>query len=333
MAVRLPRALPDDGPQLGGTSERLDVTNFSAIRISAQVQEALRQQRPVLALESTIFTHGLPRPRNLAVAMEAEVSLRETGVQPATIGVVDGEAVVGLSEDEIERLAAADDNVKISIRDLPVAMARGLSGGTTVAATALLAHAAGIQVFSTGGLGGVHREASVTFDESADLLALSTTPILVVSAGVKSILDVGATLERMETLNIGVIGYRTTAFPGFYVRDSGFQIEYRVDTPEEAADVVTARDLLGLPSAVLLANPVAEELQLDPRTHQTVLVEALAEAAAMGIAGNDTTPFLLDYVQRATGGESLEVNVNVYRGNVALGGQVATVLAERARLD
>lgn len=308
------------------------MSDFSAIRISPQVQQALAERRPVLALESTIFTHGLPRPRNLAVAMEAEVSLRESGVQPATIGVVDGEAVVGLSETEIERLAASDDNVKISIRDLPVAMARGLSGGTTVAATALLAHAAGIAVFSTGGLGGVHREASVTFDESADLLALSTTPILVVSAGVKSILDVGATLERMETLNIGVIGYRTTAFPGFYVRDSGFQIEYRVDSPEEAADVVGARDRLGLPSAVLLANPIAEELQLDPRTHQTVLVEALAEAAALGVAGNDTTPFLLDYVQRATGGESLEVNVNVYRGNVALGGQVATVLAERARL-
>lgn len=302
---------------------------ISGVRIGPAVSEALAAARPVVALESTIFTHGLPRPRNLQVALDAERSLRDSGVEPATIGVVDGVPVIGLSVAEIERLAGADDNVKISIRDLPIAVARTLSGGTTVAATALLAHRAGIAVFATGGLGGVHRGATTTFDESADLVALSATPIMVISAGVKSILDVGATLERLETLNIAVIGYRTTAFPGFYVRESGFRIEYQVDSPAEAAAVITARDALGLSSAVLLANPVTEELQLDPAVHAAVLVEALEAASSQGISGNDTTPFLLDYVQRATGGRSLEVNVDVYRGNVALGGQVATVLAAR----
>ncbi|AZI58726.1 pseudouridine-5'-phosphate glycosidase [Nakamurella antarctica] len=305
------------------------MTQGSVVSISAEVRDALAAGQPVVALESTIFTHGLPKPRNLEVAMEAEASLRAAGVVPATIGVVDGVPVIGLSTAEIERLAAAEDNVKISIRDLPIAMARTLSGGTTVAATALLAHRAGIAVFSTGGLGGVHRGASTTFDESADLVALSVTPILVISAGVKSILDIPATLERLETLNIGVIGYRTTTFPGFYVRDSGYEIGYRVDTPAEAADVIRARNALGLESAILLANPIDEDKQLDPKVHGEVLAKALAAAAEQGITGNASTPFLLDYVQLATGGRSLDVNIDVYRGNVALGGQVATELAKQ----
>jgi pseudouridine-5'-phosphate glycosidase len=298
----------------------------SPIAVSEEVRAALAANRPVVALESTIFTHGLPKPRNLEVAIEAEQMLREVGVVPATIGIVAGVPTVGLSSEQIEQLAASDDNVKISIRDLAVASALGLSGGTTVAATALLAHRCGIEVFSTGGLGGVHRGAGTTFDESADLVALAQTPILVVSAGVKSILDIGATLERLETLNVAVLGYGTTQFPGFYVRDSGFEISYSVNTPEEAARVVATRNALEVGSAIVLANPVAEELQLDVDVHAAVLEEALAAAGRESIAGNDTTPFLLDFIQRATDGRSLDVNVDVYRGNVALGGAVATAL-------
>ncbi|HWN27195.1 MAG TPA: pseudouridine-5'-phosphate glycosidase, partial [Actinomycetospora sp.] len=223
---------------------------------------------------------------------------------------------------------AADPGVeKLSVRDLPVALAHGTSGGTTVAATALLAHRAGVGVFATGGLGGVHRGASTTFDESADLVALSGVPILVVSAGVKSILDVPATLERLETLNVTVLGYRTDTFPGFYVRDAGVPVPARVDDPEEAAAVVRARDALGLRGAVLLANPVATEAQLDVTEHRAVLAAALAEAADRGVVGHDTTPFLLERVRAATEGRSLEVNVAVYRGNVALAALVAHALA------
>jgi pseudouridylate synthase len=296
------------------------------VTVSDEVRAAVADRRPVVALESTILTHGLPRPRNLEVARDAEALLRDAGVVPATIGVVDGHPTVGLSPDQLERLAADDGVAKVSVRDLPVALARGSHGGTTVAATALLAARAGIAVFATGGLGGVHRGASTTFDESADLVALSGIPILVVSAGVKSILDVGATLERLETLNVTVLGYRTDAFPGFYVRDSGFLVPARVETPAEAAAVARARDDLGLRSAVLLANPIAADAQLDVDEHRRVLDEALDGAGAEGITGQATTPYLLERIRRSTAGRSLEVNVAVYRGNVALGGELATAL-------
>jgi pseudouridine-5'-phosphate glycosidase len=297
--------------------------------ISDEVRAAGAGGHPVVALESTIITHGLPRPRNHAVAAEAEQALREAGIVPATIGVVDGRPTVGLSATQIERLAAEPTVAKVSVRDLPTVMAVGGLGGTTVAATAWLAHAAGIAVFATGGLGGVHRGAAgprATFDESADLPALAELPILVVSAGVKSILDVRATLERLETLSVTVLGYGTDAFPGFYVRDSGFGVPARVDTPEQAAAVVRARDALGLRSAVLLANPVAADAQLDPDEHRAVLDAALAGAEAAGVTGSGTTPYLLDHMRRATGDRSLEVNVAVYRGNVALAGAVARAL-------
>jgi pseudouridylate synthase len=303
------------------------VAALSCLSVSDEVRDALAAGRPVVALESTIVTHGLPRPRNLVAAREAEELLRAAGVVPATIGVVGGRPVVGLSGPELERLAATDGVEKVSVRDLPVVVARGGDGGTTVAATALLAHRAGIGVFATGGLGGVHRGAATTFDESADLVALAGVPILVVSAGVKSILDVPATLERLETLNVTVLGFRTDAFPGFYVRDAGVPVPARVESSVEAAAVVRARDALGLRSAVLLAHPIAAEAQLDVDEHRAVLDAALADAAARGIAGHDTTPFLLDHVHRATEGRSLEVNVAVYRGNVALAGEVATALA------
>lgn len=299
----------------------------AAIRVSDEVRAALDEGRPVLALESTILTHGLPQPRNLEVGLRSEAEVRAAGVVPATIGVVEGVAVVGLSRGEIERLCTAAEVVKASVRDLPIARAKGLDAGTTVAATAWLAHRAGIRVMSTGGLGGVHRGAAESFDESADLPVLAETPITLVSAGVKSILDIGATLERLETLGVPVVGYRTTRFPAFTVADSGFALDYRVDSPAEAAALARARDEFGQRVSVLVANPIAADRQLDPALHDRVLGEALAAAEAAGVTGHDTTPFLLDRFQRATGGESLEVNLELYRANVALGAEIARELA------
>ncbi|MER7771226.1 pseudouridine-5'-phosphate glycosidase [Kitasatospora sp. NPDC096140] len=301
-----------------------------AVHVAGEVARALADGRPVVALESTIFTHGLPRPRNLAVALEAERQLREAGVVPATVGVHAGVPTVGLSTDQITELSAADGLDKVSLRDLPVVTALGRHGGTTVAATAFLAHRAGIRVFSTGGLGGVHFGASESFDESADLTTLAATPVTVVSAGVKSILDIRATLERFETLNIPVIGYRTRKYPGFYVTDSGHEVNFSVGSPEEAAKVIDARDRLGLPQAVLIANPVDPAKQLPPEELDGILARARAEADRLGITGNASTPFLLDQIRRDTGGRSLEVNVEVYRGNVRLGGEIATALAASA---
>jgi pseudouridylate synthase len=296
------------------------------VHVSEEVRDAIAHNRPVLALESTIFTHGLPRPRNALVALESEKELRDAGVTPATIGVVKGVLTVGLSQSEIESLSNDDDVVKASIRDLPICAAKGLSAGTTVAATAFAAHAAGIKVFSTGGLGGVHQGASETFDESADLIALAQVPIVVVSAGVKSILDIRATLERLETLNVPVVGWKTTQYPGFYISDSGVEIEYSVDSVEEVAEIVKSRDALKLNSTVLVANPIPVAQQLDPAELDRVLIQAHTAAEQANIVGHDTTPFLLDYIQRATGGESLEVNIKVYKNNVALGGLIAQAL-------
>jgi pseudouridylate synthase len=295
--------------------------------VSDEVRDALAAGAPVVALESTIFTHGLPRPRNVEVALAAEDRLRATGVVPATIGVLYGVATVGLSLDEIRRLGADEDVIKVSLRDLPIAAAKRHSGGTTVAGTAFLAAKAGIAVFATGGLGGVHRGAAATFDESADLPVLAHTPILMVSAGVKSILDVGASLERLETLSITLVGYRTTRFPGFYLADSGFSIDYAVDDPQEAADLVRARDALGAPGAIVVANPVPADRQLDPAEHDRVLGDALAAAEREVVVGHDATPYLLDHIQRATAGRSLDVNVAVYDNNVALAGEIARALA------
>lgn len=297
-----------------------------AIHVSDEVAAAVAEGRPVVALESTIFTHGLPRPRNLEVALEAEESLRSQGVVPATIGVFAGVPTVGLSVEQITALSNEDSVTKVSLRDLPIAAAQQLHGGTTVAATAFLAHRAGIKVFSTGGLGGVHHGAATTFDESADMTTLAHTPIIVISAGVKSILDVAATLERFETLNIPVVGYKTKKYPGFYVADSGFEIEYQANNADEVAAISSARDALQIDSALLLANPVAEDKQLPPAELDDILSRAWEQAEKSGINGNDTTPFLLDFIQRDTNGRSLTVNVDVYRGNIALGGEVATAL-------
>jgi pseudouridine-5'-phosphate glycosidase len=283
----------------------------------------------VVALESTILSHGLPRPRNLAVGREIEATVRAAGAVPATIGVVGGRVVVGLDDAQVERLALADGVLKVSIRDLPLAVARGADGATTVASTAMLAARAGIGVFATGGLGGVHRGAQETHDESADLRALAETPITVVCAGVKSILDVPATLERLETLSVSVAGYGTDRFPGFYLADSGYGLDWRLDTPEEAAAVAAARDALGLPGALVLANPLPDDQQLDPAVHDRVLAEGLAGLEREGVTGKDVTPYLLAYFHDATAGESLDVNVRIILRNADLAARVAVAAARR----
>ena len=306
------------------------VTQFP-IRRSPGVADALRAGHPVVALESTIVSHGLPRPDNLRVAREIEQVVRDNGAIPATIGMVGGELIVGLDDPELTRLASADGVAKLSVRDLAVAAAAGADGATTVAGTSAIAAAAGIGVFATGGLGGVHREANHTFDESADLVTLGRTPIAVVCAGVKSILDVGATLERLETLGVAVVGYRTTRFPGFFVTDSGFPLDWSVDSPERIADVLAAQRAHGVHGgAVVVANPLPVDEQLDPALHDRVLAEGLAMLARDGVTGKAVTPFLLAHFHSATQGRSLTVNVRIILRNAALAAQIAVAAARRA---
>ncbi len=297
--------------------------------LSEPVRRALDAGGAVVALESTIIAHGLPRPRNHAVALELEAAVRDAGAVPATIAVLDGEPCIGLDEDELARIATTDI-AKLSVRDLALAAAGRADGATTVAATAHLAAHVGIRVFATGGLGGVHRGARESWDESADLLALARTPITVVAAGVKSILDVGATLERLETLGVSVAGWRTDRFPGFYLTDGGFDVDWRVDRPEEVAAAMAAADTLGVESALVVANPVDPARQLDPDEHERVLAEGLERARAAGITGKAVTPFLLDHLHRATDGRSLEVNIAVARGNAAVAGAIAAAWAARS---
>jgi pseudouridylate synthase len=295
--------------------------------LSPAVRAALDAGRPVVALESTIISHGLPRPANLAAARSFEELLTEAGVTPATVAVVDGIPRVGLDDAGLERIALDESVIKVSSRDLGLAMAGKRTAGTTVAATSLLAAKAGIRVFATGGLGGVHRGFAESPDESADLTVLSRTRITVVSAGVKSILDIPATLERLETLGVAVAGYRTDRFPAFYLTDSGQYLDWRLDSPEEIAAVMAARDRLGDESALLIANPLPPDKQLDPALHDRVLAGALAAAREAGVRGKEVTPFLLDYVQQATGGTSVDVNLDVAVGNIVLAGQIATAWA------
>jgi pseudouridine-5'-phosphate glycosidase len=294
------------------------------LNVAPEVAEALAAGRAVVALESTIVSHGLPRPDNIAIARQIEAAVREGGAVPATIALVDGDVRVGLDDAALEAIATRDDVVKCSSRDLAIAAARGATGATTVAATAHLAAQAGISLFATGGLGGVHREAQDTWDESADLVALARTRICVVCAGVKSILDIPATLERLETLGIAVAGYRTDRFPAFYLTDSGHELAWRLDTPHEIADVLAARAALGLDDAALvIANPLPEDRQIDPQLHERVLRESLAAAAAEGVRGRDVTPFLLGRFHAGTGGESLRVNVELVLANARLAGEIA----------
>jgi pseudouridine-5'-phosphate glycosidase len=294
------------------------------MRYTNEVSDALDAGRPVVALESTLVAHGLPRPENLQVAREIEEAVRAEGAAPATIAVVEGMVRIGLDGPGLEAIAGGDDVVKCGARDLPVVMARRATGATTVAATSVLAARAGIGVFATGGLGGVHRAARDSWDESADLATLAHTPITVVCAGVKSILDVGATLERLETLNVTVLGFGTDRFPGFYLADSGFPVPWRVDTPEEVADVVHARAELGL-GAIVVANPLDEPL--DAALHERVLSDGLEAAASEGVTGKDVTPFLLERFHRETEGASLAANVRLVRRNAALAARIARCIA------
>jgi pseudouridine-5'-phosphate glycosidase len=289
------------------------------MRYTREVSEALDEGRPVVALESTLIAHGLPRPENIEIARLIEGTVREEGAVPATLAIVDGMVRIGLDGEALEAIAA-DGVAKCSARDLPVVMARRETGATTVAATATLAVRAGIGVFATGGLGGVHREARESWDESADLTTLGQTPITVVCAGVKSILDVEATLERLETLNVTLLGYQTDRFPGFYLADSGFPVPWRVDSPAEVADVAHARAELGL-GAIVVAQPIDEEL--DAELHDRVLREGLEAAAREGVRGKDVTPFLLDRFHRETGGASLEANVRLVLRNAELAARIA----------
>ncbi|WP_030809812.1 pseudouridine-5'-phosphate glycosidase [Streptomyces sp. NRRL F-2799] len=298
--------------------------------LSEEVREATGTGRPVVALESTIIAHGLPRPRNLQVALELEDVVRREGAVPATIAVLDGQPHVGLDKGQLERVANEDGIRKLGHRDLPLAMASGASGATTVSATAQLAALAGIRVFATGGLGGVHRQWTATQDESADLGLLARTRITVVCAGVKSILDVSATLQRLETLGVAVAGYRTERFPGFYLSDSGHPVDWTLRDPEQVAKVMRAQNTLGGPeSALIVANPVPREQQLDPELHARVLAEALRACEEEGITGQAVTPFLLAHLVRHTDGASLRANLAAVRGNVELAARIATAWAMR----
>ncbi|MGC9496607.1 pseudouridine-5'-phosphate glycosidase [Streptomyces sp. WG7] len=298
------------------------------LMVSEEVRAAVEARHPVVALESTIIAHGLPRPRNLLVARELEEAVRREGAVPATIAVLDGRPHVGLDKQQLERVANEDGIRKLGHRDLPLAVAAGASGATTVSATAQLAAQAGVRVFATGGLGGVHREWTVTQDESADLGLLARTRITVVCAGVKSILDVPATLQRLETLGVAVAGYGTDRFPGFYLSDSGHAVDWTLDTPQQVAAVMRAQDMLGGPrSALVVANPVPEEEQLDPALHARVLADALQACEEEGVTGQAVTPFLLDYLVRHTDGASLSANLAAVRGNVRLAARVAAAWA------
>lgn len=286
----------------------------------------------MVALESTIISHGLPRPDNLRVAREIEDTVRSAGAVPATIAIVDGEARLGLDQAALERIASSDDVAKASIRDLPVIAARRGQGATTVAATAHLAAQAGITVFATGGVGGVHRYARESWDESADLTTLSRLGVLVVCAGIKSILDVPATLERLETLGICVIGYRTSRFPGFYRADSGSSVDWRVESPAEVAQILRARRELGLDdTGLVLANPIPVRDELDKEVHDAALVAGLAAAEHEGIHGKDVTPFLLEHFHRTTKGASLDANVALVLANARLAAEVAVADADLRR--
>jgi pseudouridine-5'-phosphate glycosidase len=296
---------------------------MSTFTVSTEVSAALAAGRPVVALESTIISHGLPRPRNHEAAIEFEDILRSVGVTPATIAVLDGVPQIGLDAEGVRRIAE-EELAKASVRDLPILAARGASGATTVAATACLASLAGVRVFATGGLGGVHRGASESFDESADISTLASTRITVVSAGVKSVLDISATLERLETLSVPVVGFGTNIFPSFWLRESEFTLDWSVQNATEVAAIMKARDGLNQTGGIVVANPIPLDQQWDPTEHDRVLSEALALAAAAGVTGKKVTPFLLLKIVELSEGRSLEVNLDLARNNVRVAGEIAT---------
>ncbi|MGZ4470657.1 MAG: pseudouridine-5'-phosphate glycosidase [Nocardioidaceae bacterium] len=294
------------------------------LHVSEEVSDAIASGAGVVALESTIISHGLPTESAAGTAREIEAAVRRAGAVPATIAIVDGQVHVGLDDDALVRVAEDAEVVKSSIRDLAVVTSRKLMGATTVAATAYLAHLAGIRVFATGGLGGVHRGARETWDESADLGALATIPVTVVCAGVKSILDVPATLERLETLSVTVVGYRTDTFPGFYVRDTGLAVPWRVESAQEVAELMRHRERLGLTQGVVVANPIDPAAEMDPALHERTLAAGLRAVEEQGVSGKDVTPFLLGFFHEQTHGASLAANVALVLDNAALAARIAT---------
>jgi pseudouridine-5'-phosphate glycosidase len=293
------------------------------LRVTDEVAAALADGTPVVALESTIISHGMPYPQNVAMAVEVEGIIREHGAVPATIAVLDGRPRIGLSPDDLELLASHDDVTKVSVRDLPFVVARGAHGATTVASTMRLAALAGIRTFVTGGLGGVHRGAQQTFDVSADLTELGTTDVTVVSAGVKSILDIGLTLETLETLGVPVLAFGADEFPSFYSRSSGHAAPMRVDTAAEVAGVMAAKWDLGIAGGIVVANPIPEEDEIPADEIGVIIDQALADMDSLGIRGKDATPYLLGRIVEITGGASLTANIALVRHNARLGAAIA----------
>ena len=297
--------------------------------IAPEVQEALRSGKPVVALESTIISHGMPYPRNVETALRVEQIIRENGACPATIAILKGRLKAGLSAGEIDYLGKTGTGVtKASRRDLPVLIAKGMDGATTVTTTMMIAHMAGISVFATGGIGGVHRGAETTMDISADLEELSQTPVMVICAGAKSILDLGLTLEYLETKGVPVIGYGTSELPAFYTRSSGFDVDYRLDTPAELAEAFHAQRAMGLKGGMLVTNPIPEEYAMPADTINAAIDAAVAEAKTLGIHGKETTPFLLAKIKDITGGDSLSSNIQLVYHNARLAAQTAIELCK-----
>ena len=296
--------------------------------INPEVAEALSTGKPVVALESTIISHGMPYPKNVETALAAERVVRDNGAIPATIAIIKGKLKVGLTLDEIEYLGKTPGVIKTSRRDIPFIIAKKLDGATTVASTMIIANLAGIRVFATGGIGGVHRGAQETFDISADLQELAHTNVAVVCAGAKSILDIGLTLEYLETQGVPVIGYGTDELPAFYTSRSGFAVDYRVDSPEETAEALKAKWDLGLEGGVVIANPIPEEYEMDPAVITRAITAAVQEAEEKGIKGKESTPFLLSNVKELTGGASLDSNIQLVYNNVKVGAQIAVALSK-----
>lgn len=299
------------------------------LSVSPEVKAAIDAGKPVVALESTIISHGMPYPQNVETALNVEKIIRENGATPATIAIIKGKITVGLTPDEIEYLGRKGLAViKASRRDLPVLLARGEDGATTVTTTMIGAALAGIHVFATGGIGGVHRGAETTMDISADLEELAQTSVMVICAGAKSILDLGLTLEYLETKGVSVIGYGTKELPAFYTAHSGFEVDYRLDTPQEIADAFRVKLDMGLTGGMLVTNPIPEEYSMDADYINRSIEEAITEAESLGIHGKETTPFLLDKIQKLTGGDSLKANIQLVYNNARLGAKVAVALCK-----
>jgi len=298
------------------------------LELSKEVEEALSESKPVVALESTIISHGMPYPRNVETALKVEEIIRENNAVPATIAIIKGKVKVGLSEEEIEYLGKDKNVYKTSRRDIPFIVSKKLNGATTVASTMIIAALAGIKVFATGGIGGVHRGGSQTFDISADLEELSKTDVAVVCAGVKSILDIGLTLEYLETKGVPVVGYKSKEMPAFYTRKSGFKVDYKADEPKEIAEAIKTKWDLNLTGGMVVANPIEEKYQMDYEVINKAINDAVKEAEEKGIKGKDSTPFLLAKVKEITGGESLESNIELVYSNARLGAKIAFELSK-----